>query len=211
MEILFFFDDGACVFRDTNERQLFQCRVDMTNIVEDMLLILEFKRGSPQALERIYEKYVAHLVTVAAALLNDVNGAEDIVHDFFVSFGQSADKLRVQGRLKAYLTTCVVNRVRDNMRKLRRESARLGEAVQVRSNVESPELSAVNAEQQERLSVAIGKLPYEQREALVLHLQGGLMFKQIARLQRVSTNTAWSRYRCALKKLRSQLNGEMTQ
>ena len=183
----------------------------MTNIVEDMLLILEFKRGSPQALQRIYEKYVAHLVTVAAALLNDVNGAEDIVHDFFVSFGQSADKFRVQGRLKAYLTTCVVNRVRDNMRKLRRQSVRLDEAARVRSNVESPERSAVRIEQQEQLSAAISKLPYEQREALILHLQGGLMFKQIGRLQQVSTNTAWSRYRCALKKLRSQLDREMTQ
>lgn len=181
----------------------------MTNIVEDMLLIMEFKRGSPQALQRIYEKYVTHLVTVAAALLNDVNNAEDIVHDFFVTFGQSADKLRVQGRLKAYLTTCVVNLVRDKMRKLRRESARLDEAARIRSNVESPERSAVNSEQQQQLTAAISELPYEQREALILHLKGGLMFKQIARLQKVSTNTAWSRYRYALKRLRSQLNSEM--
>jgi RNA polymerase sigma-70 factor (ECF subfamily) len=183
----------------------------MTNIVEDMLLILEFKRGSPEALQRIYEKYVTHLVTIAATLLNDVNSAEDVVHDFFVSFGQSAEKLRVQGRLKAYLTTCVVNLVRDRMRKLSRESARLDGAARIRSNVESPEVLAVNSEQQQKLAAAIGELPYEQREALILHLQGGLMFKQIARLQKVSTNTAWSRYRYALKRLRSQLNSEMTE
>ena len=176
-----------------------------------MLLILEFKQGSSMALQRIYEKYVSHLVTVAAALLNDVNSAEDIVHDFFVAFGQSADKLKVQGRLKAYLTTCVVNRVRDNMRKLRQESARLDEAVCIRPNVENPELLLANSEEQQQLSMAIAKLPYEQREAFILHIQGGLMFKQIARLQGVSTNTAWSRYRYALKKLRSQLNGEMTE
>ncbi|MHC4071175.1 MAG: RNA polymerase sigma factor [Planctomycetota bacterium] len=190
---------------------MFQCQVDMTNIVEDMLLTLEFKQGSSKALQRIYEKYVAHLVTVAATLLNDVHSAEDIVHDFFVAFGQSADKLRVQGRLKAYLTTCVVNLVRDKMRKLKRESARLDEAAWIRRNVESPALSVANSEQQEQLSMAIGKLPYEQKEALILHVKGGLMFKQIGRLQRVSTNTAWSRYRYALKKLRSQLNGEMTE
>ena len=183
----------------------------MTNTIEDMLLVWEFKQGSSEALQRIYEKYVGHLVTVAATLLNDVNSAEDIVHDFFVSFGQSAEKIKVQGRLKAYLTTCVVNLVRDNIRKMRRESTRLDEAEPYRSTVDSPELSAVNDEEQQQLNAAIGKLPYEQREALILHLQGGLMFKQIARLQRVSTNTAWSRYRYALKKLRSQLNGEMTE
>ena len=109
------------------------------------------------------------------------------------------------------MTTCVVNLVRDNMRKGQRENTRLDEAECIRSDVDSAELSAVNSEERQQLSSEIGKLPYEQREALILHIQGGLMFKQIARLQRVSTNTAWSRYRYALKKLRSQLNGEMTQ
>jgi RNA polymerase sigma-70 factor (ECF subfamily) len=183
----------------------------MTNILEDKLLVWEFKQGSSEALQRIYEKYAAHLVTVAATLLNDVNSAEDIVHDFFVSFSRSADKLKMQGRLKAYLTTCVVNLVRDNIRRRRREGATLDEAKSVRSTIDGPELSAVNSEEQQQLSTAIGTLPYEQREALILHLQGGLMFKQIAKLQQVSTNTVWSRYRYALKKLRSLLNSEMTQ
>ncbi|MHC4559564.1 MAG: RNA polymerase sigma factor [Planctomycetota bacterium] len=189
----------------------FQLRIDMTNILEDKLLVWEFKQGSSEALQRIYEKYAAHLVTVAATLLNDVNSAEDIVHDFFVSFSRSADKLKMQGRLKAYLTTCVVNLVRDNIRRRRREGATLDEAKSVRSTIDGPELSAVNSEEQQQLSTAIGTLPYEQREALILHLQGGLMFKQIAKLQQVSTNTVWSRYRYALKKLRSLLNSEMTQ
>jgi RNA polymerase sigma factor (sigma-70 family) len=210
-EISIFLNAGGCILRDTNEKQLFQLQIAMTTIFEDRLLVWEFKQGSTEALQRIYEKYVAHLVTVAAALLNDVNSAEDIVHDFFVSFGQSTDKFKVQGRLKAYLTTCVVNLVRDNIRRRRREGATLDEVESIRSTVSSPELSAVNSEEQQQLSTAIGKLPYEQREALILHVQGGLMFKQIARLQRVSTNTAWSRYRYALKKLRSQLNSEMAE
>ncbi|MHC4751843.1 MAG: sigma-70 family RNA polymerase sigma factor, partial [Planctomycetota bacterium] len=103
------------------------------------------------------------------------------------------------------------NLVRDNIRRRRREGATLDEAKSVRSTIDGPELSAVNSEEQQQLSTAIGTLPYEQREALILHLQGGLMFKQIAKLQQVSTNTVWSRYRYALKKLRSLLNSEMTQ
>ena len=183
----------------------------MKNIFEDRLLVWEFKQGSTEALQRIYEKYVAHLVTVAAALLNDVDSAEDIVHDFFISFGQSSEKFKVQGRLKAYLTTCVVNLVRDNIRKRRREGTSLDGVGSFRSTVDDPELSAVNSEVQQMLSTAIGKLPYEQREALILHLEGGLMFKQIALLQQVPTNTAWSRYRYALKKLRLQLNSEIVE
>jgi len=183
----------------------------MMQMVEDKLLVWEFKRGSSKALQRIYEKYVAYLVTVATALLHDVNSAEDIVHDFFVSFGQSADKLKVEGSLKAYLTTCVVNLIRDKIRTSRRERATLDEADSVCSTANGPELSAVCSEEFQQLFRAMAKLPYEQREVVILHLQGGLMFKQIAKLQHVSTNTAWSRYRYALEKLRSQLNSEMTQ
>ena len=208
---LFFLNDGYCIFRVISERQLFRLQVDIVQMVEDKLLMWEFKRGSSQALQRIYEKYVAYLVTVATALLHDVNSAEDIVHDFFVSFGQSADKLKVEGSLKAYLTTCVVNLIRDKIRTSRRERATLDEADSVCSTANGPELSAVCGEEFQQLSRAMVKLPYEQREVVILHLQGGLMFKQIAKLQHVSTNTAWSRYRYALEKLRSQLNSEMTQ
>ena len=55
-------------------------------MVEDKILIWRFKRGSREALQRIYEKYVVYLVTLATALSNDVSTAEDIVHDVFVSF-----------------------------------------------------------------------------------------------------------------------------
>ena len=183
----------------------------MMQIVEDKILVWEFKRGSSKALQRIYEKYVAYLVTVATALLHDVNSAEDIVHDFFVSFGQSADKLKVEGSLKAYITTCVVNLIRDRIRKSRREHSTLDEADSTCSTANGPELSAVYNEEFQQLSHAMVKLPYEQREVVILHLQGGLRFKQIAKLQHVSTNTVWSRYRYALEKLRSLLNSEMTQ
>ena len=121
-------------------------------MMEDKLLIWKFKRGSSDALQRIYEKYVAYLVTLATALLNDVNTADDIVHDVFVSFAQSAEKLRLEGSLKAYLATCVVNRVRDKIRTRRRQPARLDEANSICSTVNGPELSAVCGEKLQKLS-----------------------------------------------------------
>ena len=178
-------------------------------MLEDRLLIWRFKRGSRDALQRIYEKYVAYLVTLATALLNDVSTAEDIVHDVFVSFAQSAERLRLEGSLKAYLATCVVNRVRDRFRTRRRQPAALDEAQSICSTTGGPELSAACSEELQQLSHAIAQLPYEQKEVVMLHVHGGMMFKQIAKSQHVSVNTAQSRYRYALDKLRSSLNGEM--
>ena len=178
-------------------------------MLEDKILIWRFKRGSREALQRIYEKYVVYLVTLATALLNDVSAAEDIVHDVFVSFAQSAEQLRLEGSLKAYLATCVVNRVRDKVRARRRQPSALAEAHSICSTISGPELSAVCSEEVQLLSRAIAQLPYEQKEVIMLHLHGGLMFKQIAKLQQISINTVQSRYRYALDKLRSLMNGEM--
>jgi RNA polymerase sigma-70 factor (ECF subfamily) len=52
------------------------------------------------------------------------------------------------------------------------------------------------------------QLPYEQREAIVLHIQGPMKFKEIAKLQQTSVKTVLSRYRYGMNKLRSILNSE---
>ncbi|MBN1507747.1 MAG: RNA polymerase subunit sigma, partial [Sedimentisphaerales bacterium] len=61
---------------------------------------------------------------------------------------------------------------------------------------------------QRRLTAALAELPCEQREAVLLHLQAGLKFREIARVQGVTAKTAWSRYRYGLDRLRFMLNGQ---
>ncbi|MHC4159364.1 MAG: RNA polymerase sigma factor [Planctomycetota bacterium] len=178
-------------------------------MIQDKLLIWKFKRGSTDALARIYEKYGSYLLTLATALLNDANTAEDIVHDFFVAFAQSAEEIKLDGSLKAFLATCVANRARDKIRAGKRQPTALDEANSICSKASGPELSAVCAEELQQLSCAVAELPYEQREVIIMHLKGGMKFRQIAKLQDISVNTVQSRYRYGLDKLRSLLNSEM--
>ena len=53
------------------------------------------------------------------------------------------------------------------------------------------------------------QLPYAQREVVVLRTQGQMTFKQIAVQQNCSIKTAESRYRYAVQKLRSLLDGQV--
>ena len=69
-------------------------------MIEDKLLVWKFKHGSNDALCRIYEKYKDNLLRLASGLLNDRTAAEDIVHDCFVAFAQSAEKVKLSGSLK---------------------------------------------------------------------------------------------------------------
>ena len=178
-------------------------------MIEDKLLIWKFKRGSGDALARIYKKYKGHLLRLAVALLNETSAAEDIVHDVFVSFAQSGEKLKMSGNLKSYLATCVANRVRNWNRAKQAQSVGLNEAGSAVSNSERPDRWVLYSEKLRRLNNAIAQLPYQQREVIILHAQGGMRFKTIAKLQDASINTIQSRYRYGLDKLRSLLDSEV--
>jgi len=171
--------------------------------------VWRFNRGDSAALCRIYEKYRAPLLKVAAVLLHDRSGAEDVVHDVFVDFAQTTGQFRLQGSLKGYLSICVANRARDRNRTTQRRSTMGLDGIDVPSaGSDGPERSAVTRELASRLEAALDLLPEEQKEIIVLHLQSRLPFREIARLRAISINTAMSRYRYGREKIRSALDGE---
>ncbi|MBN2590196.1 MAG: sigma-70 family RNA polymerase sigma factor [Sedimentisphaerales bacterium] len=178
-------------------------------MVEDTILMWRFKHGSRDALARIYNKYEAHLLTLATALLNDISAAEDIVHDFFVSFAKSGDKLRLDGNLKGYLAISVANRARDYMREKQRHSNSRDRYQTGKLNIKGPDVYAVLDEELRLLTRSLDQLPYDQREILMLYFYSGLKFREIAGMQNLSINTVQSRYRYGLEKLRVLLNGEL--
>jgi RNA polymerase sigma-70 factor (ECF subfamily) len=179
-------------------------------MIEDELLKWKFKGGSKDALQRIYEKYRDYLLTLAMAIVNDANLAEDIVQDVFVAFAQSAGRFRVRGSLKGYLATCVVNRCRDEFRaRKRRRLLSLDEAVPIQSDLGRPDRRMISDEQSRRVAEAMARLPYEQREVIALHLNAAIKLRHIAGLQNVSVSTIKGRYRHGLQKLRSALNGRL--
>ena len=179
-------------------------------MLEDKVLIWKFKCGSGDALRRIYEKYKKDLLRLAVILSNNASDAEDIVHDVFVSFAQSAETFRLSGNLKSNLLTCVANRARNkNKANERRHTTGLDEAETIVSTSKTPEQWMIQSEELRRWSSIMAQLPYEQREAVILHLRAGMKFRQIAQSQGVSVNTVKGRYRYGLDKLRSILNGEV--
>ncbi|MBN1974052.1 MAG: sigma-70 family RNA polymerase sigma factor [Sedimentisphaerales bacterium] len=178
-------------------------------MLEDKLLILRFNRGSREALQAIYENYKDDLVTLAAALLIDVNLAEDVVHDVFVSFIESAQRFQLTGSLKGYLATCVANNARNKIKANKiRNTTSLDEADST-GFLQNPENRAIFGEELRQLTWALGQLPFEQREVLILHSYSDLNFRTIAAQQKVSINTIQGRYRYAMDKLRSLLNSEV--
>lgn len=180
-------------------------------VMEDKLLIWKFKRGSREALRRIYDKYHGHLLKLAVVLTGDLDTAEDVVQEVFVHFAQSADRFGLSGSLKSYLITSMLNCVRNQRRNNRRRTLQsLDKVDHLQSRTRRPDQWAVLSERLEHLSCAMACLPYEQREVISLRIEAKMTFRQIARLQKTSISTINGRYRYGIEKLRSLLNSEVT-
>ncbi len=169
----------------------------------------QLRKGHGEILRCVYETYKDSMLALAITLSRDRTAAEDVVHDVFVAFAGLAPTLRLRSSLRSYLLTAVANRVR-SLKRRRQDCVGPMEANDICDNgVLDPANRVMTAELLERVDTAIGELAYEQRETIVLHLQTGLPFREIARLQAVSMGTVLSRYRYGLNKLRTSVNREV--
>jgi RNA polymerase sigma-70 factor (ECF subfamily) len=177
-------------------------------LMVERLLVARCRQGSRDALRQIYEKYRDDLLILAIALSHDAGLAEDAVHDVFVAFAQNIASFKLTGSLKAYLATCVANRVRDLTRKKQSHAFSSEQNSPAASDLSEPSRLVVCNEQLKLLSSALAELPHEQREVIVLHIHGQVRFRVIARSLGISVNTVKGRYRYGIRKLRSSLNSE---
>ncbi|MHC4203522.1 MAG: RNA polymerase sigma factor [Planctomycetota bacterium] len=183
-------------------------RADLT--IDEKKLIWKFNRGSKDAFQVLYEKYKDDLLGLAITLLRDRSLAEDVVHDVFVSFAGTTGSFRLSGTLKGYLSTCVANTARDRNRLRSSKDVGLDAAESIHSDSDDPVEHAIDCEQTEQSTQLLGRLPYEQREIIVLHLHQEMRFKEIAEALGISINTVQSRYRYGLDKLRSIISSMVT-
>jgi RNA polymerase sigma-70 factor (ECF subfamily) len=153
--------------------------------------------GDPDAFARLYDEFAPTLFRTARGLLGSTADAEDLVHDVFVAMARGRAQLPAVADLRAYLFTA-----------LRRAAARRGQRRWPGPLAVEPIDHRGAPEHDDALDHALARLPAEQREVIALKIDGGLTFAELAAVLDVSPNTAASRYRYALAKLRAELEGE---
>lgn len=157
--------------------------------------------GDPAAYAALYARLGRPLLRVAAAMLGRGAEAEDAVHDVFVALARGREKLRQVEDLDAYVFASLRHEVFARMERRRMERRHLERIAAARDELVAPPEVA----EHDALATALATLPVEQREVIVLKVDAGLTFAQIAQVLRISPNTAASRYRYAIEKLRRKL------
>ena len=145
-------------------------------------------------IELLYRRHGAALVLFASAMTGERSRGQDAVHQVFL-------KLLERGGLahaadpKAYLFTSVRNAILNDTKVRERDIP-----IDADTGWFDPPNRDYAAEA--NLRRALAGLSDEQRQVTVLHVWGDLTFAQIADVLGINANTAASRYRYALAKLR---------
>lgn len=159
-------------------------------------------RAAVAEIEALYIQHGPALLLFATAIIGERSRAQDAVHQVFLKLIQGGDLQRAANK-KAYLFTCVRNAVLNDARYLQRT---------VSLESESAWFSAAQSDlaREATLRQALSSLPDEQRQIVVLHLWAELTFLEVAQILQISPNTAASRYRYALAKLRESMGAVAT-
>ncbi|NLF30258.1 MAG: sigma-70 family RNA polymerase sigma factor [Planctomycetes bacterium] len=165
-------------------------------------LLTGLAAGDEAAYRQVYDRYGAALFRTAMRLLGSRHDAEDAVQELFLgAMVRSRHRLRYVADLKAYLFAS-----------LRHETARIARRHHGTAAIEDAADDAAHPpddrDRAEALWALVRRLPAEQREVLALKTQGDLTFRQIGAACGISPNTAASRYRYALEKLRRMMETE---
>ncbi len=162
----------------------------------------EIAQGNLDALGAIYDGYAAMLYGYARSLGARRPLAEDALQEVFLRLARRPATLSNVRNLRAYLFASVRREV---FRWTRRRSLRRETHVADPDPLFESAAGGISPAEALHVEEALSKLPMPQREVVVMKVYGLLTFDEIARVTRVSPNTAAGRYRYAVEKLRRML------
>lgn len=156
-------------------------------------------RAAAAEIEALYIQHGPALLLFAMTMIGDRSRAQDAVHQVFLRLIEEGSLQRAANK-KAYLFTCVRNAALNDARLVRRIVS-----LEPDEPWFQPAWQDVATETSLRRSLVA--LSDDQRQIVVMHVWGELTFLEISELLEISPNTAASRYRYAIAKLRESMSG----
>jgi RNA polymerase sigma-70 factor, ECF subfamily len=182
---------------------------------DDAKLLADYRNGDAEALGCLVEKYKGPLFGFIYKFSEGREDADEVFQEVWVRAIKNMNRYR-QKNLLSWLFRIAHNLMIDRIRRRKpmvsydTPAAENGTAMsdQIASPLPGPDGESGGRDLGLRIEAAAQKLPAEQREVFWLRMQAGLSFKEIAKIQKCSVNTALARMQYALSKLRNELGGE---
>ncbi len=174
----------------------------------DDALLARHRAGDAAALNALFLRHRDAAYRVAYRLLSHKEDALDAVQDGFVKAMQHIGRFEQRSSFKTWLMRVVSNAALDFGRaRRRRDQLKLAASGQVTPEPpgHEPQVVLEGSELRERLDGALGQLPEQQRRTFVLHMDGGMSYREVAETLEISLGTVMSRLFYARQKLKALL------
>lgn len=183
--------------------------------VPDEELMLAYARGDAAAFESLYGRHKGALFGFVVRSVKTRGEAEEIFQDVWMRAIEARARYQPTAKFTTWLYTIAHNRLIDHWRAKGLSVVPLdtgdddGPAIDPPAGPASdPHEIAVAVQTRDRFAVALAALPLVQREAFLLHAEGGLTVPEIAQATGTNEEAAKSRLRYAMKKLREAIGDE---
>lgn len=177
------------------------------NILNDKELTGLLQQGNEHAFTEIYNRYWSKLFAIAANKIKELDEAEEIVQDIFVSLWKRRNELGVIDTLSSYLAVSVKYRVIKTLDK-RNSQQKYSDYSQHTTNLadDSTQQWLEFEELRSRLAAFVADLPEKCRLVYKLSRDSGFSQKKIATELGISEKTVEAHLGKALKTLRTRLS-----
>ncbi len=161
--------------------------------------------GDERAWRGLVDAYVGRVFGLIRSQCGDSDLAEEITQSTFCTVASKLREYEEVGRFESWLFRIAMNRLRDEMRRRKRQASPMDEAPMVSLAIDPPRVGAaapVEPATARLLQDAIASLNEADREIINLRHVGGLSFKQLADALDEPLGTLLARHHRALRKLR---------
>jgi RNA polymerase sigma-70 factor, ECF subfamily len=178
-------------------------------------LISRCQQGNQEALKQIFDLYNRKVYRAAYGVLRQREEALDIVQEVFIKLFRSIKNFKGESRLSTYLYRMAINTAIDHVRKAGKPILSSLEGEEGFQPAEEPEKRPdrifLYKELEGKVNEALGKIPADQRMALILREVEGLSYQEIADSLKCSIGTVMSRLHYGRKRMQDLLKGYVTQ
>ena len=179
----------------------------MVHEPDDSALMLRYQEGDVTAFDVLYRRHKDAIYRYLLRLCGHRDTAEDIFQEVWGKIVKARSSYRPTAKFTTFLYRVAHNCFIDHLRRNKRHASNTTFEPERHSDQgETLELATERSLARERLELALGTLPDEQRDAFLLSEEGGLSMDQIASVTGCNRETAKSRVRYAVNKLRSAID-----
>ncbi len=182
----------------------------VADIDDDARLMMRYRDGDLASFRTLYERHKAGLYRYLQRTLRSREAANDVFQEVWSKVIASRVNYEPRAQFNTFLYRIAHNCAMDHFRRsAQQRESQMRDIDQFAEEIPSrqprPDEAVSHAEVQGHLRRAIDALPVEQRDVFVLYEESGLSVEDIGRITGVAMETAKSRLRYAIGKLRAAL------